>query len=113
MTPAFAAPAWLVGCGNMAGAMVEGWRAAGVDFSKVTVIRPSGVREGGETASVVAGRVGPRRRSVQRRRGPAGERTDDEDGDGLDHGNSRWIIRHKPSGGRRRWLSTVHRRCGR
>lgn len=42
MTPAFAAPAWLVGCGNMAGAMVEGWRAAGVDFSKVTVIRPSG-----------------------------------------------------------------------
>ena len=23
------APAWLVGCGNMAGAMVEGWRAAG------------------------------------------------------------------------------------
>lgn len=42
MTPAFPAPAWLVGCGNMAGAMVEGWRAAGVDFSAVTVIRPSG-----------------------------------------------------------------------
>jgi len=42
MTPAFPAPAWLAGCGNMAGAMVEGWRAAGVDFSKVTVIRPSG-----------------------------------------------------------------------
>jgi pyrroline-5-carboxylate reductase len=42
MTPTFPAPAWLVGCGNMAGAMVEGWRAAGVDFSDVTVIRPSG-----------------------------------------------------------------------
>jgi pyrroline-5-carboxylate reductase len=42
MTAAFPAPAWLVGCGNMAGAMVEGWRAAGVDFSEVTVIRPSG-----------------------------------------------------------------------
>ena len=42
MTAAFAVPAWLVGCGNMAGAMVEGWRAAGVDFSGVTVIRPSG-----------------------------------------------------------------------
>ena len=42
MTPAFPAPAWLVGCGNMAGAMVEGWRAAGVDFAQVTVIRPSG-----------------------------------------------------------------------
>ena len=42
MTPAFPAPAWLVGCGNMAGAMVAGWRAAGVDLSGVTVIRPSG-----------------------------------------------------------------------
>jgi pyrroline-5-carboxylate reductase len=38
----FPTPAWLVGCGNMAGAMVEGWRAGGADFSGVTVIRPSG-----------------------------------------------------------------------
>jgi pyrroline-5-carboxylate reductase len=42
MTAAFPAPAWLVGCGNMAGAMVEGWRAGGIDLSQVTVIRPSG-----------------------------------------------------------------------
>jgi pyrroline-5-carboxylate reductase len=42
MTAAFPAPAWLVGCGNMAGAMVEGWRAGGIDFTGVTVIRPSG-----------------------------------------------------------------------
>jgi len=42
MTAAFPAPAWLVGCGNMAGAMVEGWRAGGLDFSDVTIIRPSG-----------------------------------------------------------------------
>ncbi len=42
MTPAFPAPAWLVGCGNMAGAMIEGWSSAGVDLSGVTVIRPSG-----------------------------------------------------------------------
>ncbi len=42
MTPRFPVPAWLVGCGNMAGAMVEGWRAAGVDLSGVTAIRPSG-----------------------------------------------------------------------
>jgi pyrroline-5-carboxylate reductase len=42
MTAVFPTPAWLVGCGNMAGAMVEGWRAAGVDFSGVTAIRPSG-----------------------------------------------------------------------
>ena len=38
----FPTPTWLVGCGNMAGAMVEGWRAGGADFTGVTVIRPSG-----------------------------------------------------------------------
>ena len=41
MSAAFPGPAWLVGCGNMAGAMVEGWRLARTDFSGVTVIRPS------------------------------------------------------------------------
>jgi len=35
-------PTWLVGCGNMAGAMVEGWRSAGVDLSQAVAIRPSG-----------------------------------------------------------------------
>lgn len=34
--------AWLVGCGNMAGAMVEGWRKAGFDLSQAVAIRPSG-----------------------------------------------------------------------
>lgn len=43
MTAEFPAPAWLVGCGNMAGAMVEGWLAGGADLSGVTVIRPSGM----------------------------------------------------------------------
>ncbi|HVF37713.1 MAG TPA: NAD(P)-binding domain-containing protein, partial [Sphingomicrobium sp.] len=43
MIAEFPKPAWLVGCGNMAGAMVEGWRSAGIDFSGVTVIRPSGI----------------------------------------------------------------------
>lgn len=33
---------WFVGCGNMAGAMVEGWRKAGVDLSPAVAIRPSG-----------------------------------------------------------------------
>ncbi|MCY7279639.1 MAG: pyrroline-5-carboxylate reductase [Sphingomonas bacterium] len=36
------APSWIVGCGKMAGAMVEGWRRAGVDLSEVIAIRPSG-----------------------------------------------------------------------
>ena len=35
-------PTWLVGCGNMAGAMVDGWRSAGVELSQATAIRPSG-----------------------------------------------------------------------
>jgi pyrroline-5-carboxylate reductase len=39
---AFPDPTWLVGCGNIAGAMVEGWRAARLDMNDVTAIRPSG-----------------------------------------------------------------------
>lgn len=35
-------PTWFVGCGNMAGAMVQGWRTAGVDLSSAVAIRPSG-----------------------------------------------------------------------
>lgn len=38
LTPAI----WFVGCGNMAGAMVAGWRSAGVDFGNSVAIRPSG-----------------------------------------------------------------------
>lgn len=33
---------WFVGCGNMAGAMIEGWRAAGAELGSAVVIRPSG-----------------------------------------------------------------------
>lgn len=36
------APTWFVGCGNMAGAILDGWRLAGLDLGAVTVIRPSG-----------------------------------------------------------------------
>jgi len=39
-------PFWLVGCGNMAGAMLERWLACGIDRSRVTVIRPSGTPVG-------------------------------------------------------------------
>lgn len=35
-------PAWFVGCGNMAGALIAGWRSADVDFSNAIAIRPSG-----------------------------------------------------------------------
>ena len=42
MAVVFPAPTWFVGCGNMAGAMVEGWRLAGLGFGNAVVIRPSG-----------------------------------------------------------------------
>jgi pyrroline-5-carboxylate reductase len=35
-------PTWFVGCGNMGGAIVEGWRTGGIDLGALTVIRPSG-----------------------------------------------------------------------
>jgi pyrroline-5-carboxylate reductase len=35
-------PTWFVGAGNMGGAILSGWRSAGIDLSPVTVIRPSG-----------------------------------------------------------------------
>src|SRR4051794_29619409 len=34
-------PTWFVGCGNMGGAILDGWRIGGVDLGAVTVIRPS------------------------------------------------------------------------
>lgn len=40
--PLLPGPLWLVGCGNMAGAMLAGWLESGVDPARVTVIRPSG-----------------------------------------------------------------------
>lgn len=33
-------PFWLVGCGNMAGAMLEGWLAAGLDPAQFTIVDP-------------------------------------------------------------------------
>ena len=35
-------PTWFVGCGNMGGAILDGWRVGGIDLGEVTVIRPSG-----------------------------------------------------------------------
>src|ERR671921_495615 len=42
MTLSLPGPLWLIGCGNMAGAMLDRWLASGVDPRKVTVVRPSG-----------------------------------------------------------------------
>ena len=45
-------PTWFVGCGNMGGAILDGWRTGGLDLVPVTVIRPSG--KAVEGARVVA-----------------------------------------------------------
>jgi pyrroline-5-carboxylate reductase len=49
--PLLPGPLWLVGCGNMAGAMLGRWIEEGVDPSHVSVIRPSG-RSAGEGVRV-------------------------------------------------------------
>jgi len=47
-------PTWFVGCGNMGGAIVEGWRAGGLDLASLTVIRPSGTAvEGARTVTAI------------------------------------------------------------
>ena len=53
-------PTWFVGCGNMAGAMVEGWRKAGVDLSEATAIRPSGRQVEGVRTVTIAPEGSPR-----------------------------------------------------
>ena len=40
--PLLPGPLWIVGCGNMAGAMLARWLEEGVDPAHVSVIRPSG-----------------------------------------------------------------------
>jgi pyrroline-5-carboxylate reductase len=51
---ALAGETWIVGCGKMAGAMVEGWQRAGVDLSGATAFRPSGTPVPGvRTASII------------------------------------------------------------
>lgn len=44
--PSLPGPFWMIGCGNMAGAMLEGWAAAGLDTGRITVVRPSGAPAG-------------------------------------------------------------------
>ena len=48
------APTWFVGCGNMGGAILDGWRSGGLNLGDVTVIRPSGTEvEGTRTVASV------------------------------------------------------------
>src|SRR4051794_25535292 len=53
------AATWFVGCGNMGGAVLDGWRLGGVDLSRVTVIRPSGKAVDGVRVVTGAAEAGP------------------------------------------------------
>src|SRR5438067_4060102 len=53
------APTWVVGCGNMGGAILDGWRAGGLDFGAVTVIRPSGRAVEGTRTVTTFSEAGP------------------------------------------------------
>jgi len=56
----FPNPTWFVGCGNMAGALVQGWRSADVDLSGAVAIRPSGKPvDGIRAVSSIAEAAGP------------------------------------------------------
>lgn len=47
-------PLWLIGCGNMAGAMLARWLECGIDPRQVTVVRPSGRPAGAGVRVVTA-----------------------------------------------------------
>lgn len=57
--PRIPSPTWMVGCGNMGGAVVEGWRTAGFDLNGLTVIRPSGRPVEGVRTVFAAADAGP------------------------------------------------------
>src|SRR5689334_15230819 len=53
------APTWFVGCGNMGGAIIDGWRTGGIDLGAVTVIRPSGKAVAGTRTVTNLAEAGP------------------------------------------------------
>lgn len=58
-------PTWFIGCGNMGGAILDGWRLGGIDLGAVTVIRPSGTPiEGTRTVISAADAGSPPRLAV-------------------------------------------------
>src|SRR3954463_8123061 len=65
--PLLPGPLFLIGCGNMAGAMLKGWLDAGADPSEITVVRPSGRPrgQGGRGVTRLAGDRGPGVRGVR------------------------------------------------
>jgi pyrroline-5-carboxylate reductase len=58
-SPRLPKPTWLVGCGNMGGAILDGWRLAGMELSSMVVIRPSGTPVEGVRTVTTFAEAGP------------------------------------------------------
>jgi pyrroline-5-carboxylate reductase len=52
-------PTWFAGCGNMGGAILDGWRSGGLDLGGVTVVRPSGTEVEGARVVTSFAQAGP------------------------------------------------------
>jgi len=57
--PKLPQPTWFVGCGNMGGAILDGWRSADVSLNGLTVIRPSGKAVEGARVVTSVAEAGP------------------------------------------------------
>lgn len=56
---------WLIGCGKMVGAMVAGWRSAGLDLGPAIAVRPSGAPVPGvRTSAALPEQEGPPRLAI-------------------------------------------------
>jgi pyrroline-5-carboxylate reductase len=62
--PRLPVPTWIIGCGNMGRAIVEGWHSAGFDLSSAVVIRPSGLPVEGVRTVRAPAEAGPPPRLV-------------------------------------------------
>jgi pyrroline-5-carboxylate reductase len=62
--PQLMRPTWFVGCGNMGGAIIDGWRSGGIDLAPITVIRPSGKPVDGTRTVTKFAEAGPPPRLV-------------------------------------------------
>jgi pyrroline-5-carboxylate reductase len=57
-------PTWFVGAGNMGGAIIDGWRAGGLDLSPLTAIDPAGKSIEGVRSVLSPAEAGPAPRLV-------------------------------------------------
>lgn len=55
----FPQPSWMIGCGNMGQALIDGWRLAEFDFTSLTIVRPSGAEVEGVRVVTDVAAAGP------------------------------------------------------